>query len=130
MLQKKFVLFCLFGLLFLWANPLPAEVISIEQKDLYAVQVLLPKEQKLSLPYILTDFGPGNIHFLERVDIVLDQEGRIGGLNLVYTTADGFRRHVFLRDILGWSFCEIKPGSKGKRVTIRVITSQDLDELK
>ncbi len=114
--------------LFFFCPRLPAEVLSVEQKDLYAVYLLCP-EPHPSLPAIITNFGPGNINLLERLDIVLDQEGRVAGIGVVYTTADGFRRHVFCRDIKGWVFQEIRPGSKGKRITIRVITTQELNQV-
>jgi len=115
--------------LFLWPTVLPAAVISIEQRELYAVYFFSPEFSSTSLPYVLTKFGPGNINFLERIDIVLDQEGRVAGVELVYTPPDGLRRHVFLRNVSGWMFEEVRPGAKGKRVTIRLITSEDLNRL-
>ncbi len=114
--------------LFFFCPRLPAEVLSVEQKDLYAVYLIGPQETP-SLAQIITNFGPGNIHLLDRIDIVLDQEGRVAGLGVVYTTADGFKRHVFFPEIKGWVFQEIRPGAQGKRITIRVITTQELNRV-
>ncbi len=130
MRKIKGLIFGLFlAFLFLWPTVLPAAVISIEQRDLYAVYFLGPEFSGTSLPYVLTKFGPGNINLLERIDIVLDQEGRVAGIELVYTPPNGLRRHVFLRNVSGWVFEEVRPGAKGKRVTIRLITSEDLNRL-
>ncbi len=109
-----------------WAR---AEVLSVEEKELYAAYFFVNKAPPTTLGYIFTDFGPGNINFLERVDIVLDEESRLAGVLIVYTPTDGFRRHVFLPRPNGWMFQEVRPNAKGKRVLIRVVTTKELNRI-
>ncbi len=106
------------------------EVLYVEEKELYAAYFLVDKRPPTTLGYVFTDFGPGNINFLERVDIVLDKEGRVTGVLLVYTPPDGFRRQVFLPDPRGWVFQEVRPQAKGKKVLIRTVTSTELGKIR
>jgi len=59
----------------------------------------------------------------------LDEEGRLMGIILTYTPNDGFRRRVFLNKISGWMFQERREGSTGKKITIRVVTTEELNHL-
>ncbi len=118
------------GVLLLWPQVVSAEVLRTEEKELYAAYFFVENRPPTTLGYIFTNFGPGNINFLERVDIVLDNEGRLAGVLLVYTPADGFRRHVFLADCSGWMFEEKREGSIGKKVIIRVVTTHELNRLR
>ncbi len=120
----------IFAFFLLWPHVLPAEVLKVEEKELYAAYFFAEKRPPTTLGYIFTNFGPGNINFLERVDIVLDNEGRVAGVLLVYTPADGFRRHVFLADCSGWMFEEKREGSIGKKVIIRIVTTHELNRLR
>ncbi|AEH44129.1 hypothetical protein Thein_0244 [Thermodesulfatator indicus DSM 15286] len=119
----------LFLFFLFWASVAQAIVISQQEKELYAAYFFAPERPPTTLGYIFTNFGPGSINYLERVDIVLDRDGKVAGVFLVYTPTDGFRRHVFLKDITGWMFQEVRPNAKGKRVIIRVITSDELNRL-
>ncbi len=115
--------------LFLLSLPVKAEIISNQEKELYAAYFFVNQAPPTTLGYILTNFGPGNINFLERIDIVLDEERRVAGVLLVYTPPDGFRRHVFLPHPKGWMFQEVRPGAKGKKIFIRVVTTDELNKV-
>ncbi|OAG27638.1 hypothetical protein [Thermodesulfatator autotrophicus] len=119
----------MFLIFLLWASVCQAMVLSQQEKNLYAAYFFAPERPPTTLGYVFTNFGPGNINFLERVDIVLDRDGKVAGVLLVYTPTDGFKRHVFLRDITGWMFQEVRPNARGKRVLIRIITSDELNRL-
>lgn len=125
-----------FGILFL----LIAIVLTLDIKKTQA-QVLSQRYQKLygahfwlnekNLPtqskYVMTDFGPGNIRFLERIDIVVDNYLTINGIRVVYTTADGIRREVYLNHVKGWVLeSPPTPQALFKKVLIRIITSDEL----
>ncbi len=127
--MKQVIVGFLLGIL-LFASPLRAEVLSVEEKELYAAYFFVDKRPPTTLGYIFTDFGPGNINFLERVDIVLDEEGRVAGILIVYTPTDGFRRHVFLPHPYGWVFQEVRPNARGKKILIRTVTSSELGKIR
>ncbi len=110
-------------------HPSEAKVLSTFQKELYAVYIFAEERPPTTLGFVFTNFGPGNIKFLERLDIVLDKEGRVAGILVVYTPSDGFRRHVFFSKVSGWMLQEKRENSLGKVVTIRVITSDELNQI-
>ncbi|MBX6423533.1 hypothetical protein [Thermosulfurimonas sp. F29] len=110
--------------------PARSEVLSTTEKEVYAVYLVpAPRAFPTELGYVITSFGPGNINFLERVDVVVDREGRLQGIQLVYTPPDGFRRHVFLAGKRSLIVQEARPGSLKKKVLFRVITSDELNRL-
>ncbi len=128
--MRRFLgLLILLGLLAI-AAPAGAEVISTVEKEVYAVYIVpAPKAFPTELGYVITSFGPGNINFLERIDLVVDREGRVQGLQVVYTPPDGFRRHVFLAGKRSLVVQEARPGSLKKRILFRVITTEELNRL-
>ncbi len=100
------------------------------EKEVYAVYLVpAPKTFPTELGYVVTNFGPGNINFLERVDVVVDREGRIQGFRLVYTPPDGFRRQVFLAGNRSLIIQEARPGSLKKKILFRVITTEEIGRL-
>jgi len=105
-----------------------ARVLSQVYQKLYGAHFWLSER---SLPtqskYVMTEFGPGNIRFLERIDIVVDDYMTINGIRVVYTSADRIRREVYLNHIKGWVL-ESPPSPRAlfKRVLIRVITVDEL----
>ncbi len=104
-------------------------VLSQEEKVLYAAYFFAPNRPPTTLGYVYTDFGPGNINFLERIDIVLDRDGRVQGVSLIYTPTDGFRRHVFLKDITSFLLQETRPNVPGKKVLIRTVTTDEIAKI-
>ncbi len=79
--------------------------------------------------YVMTDFGPGNIKFLERIDIVVDKDQTVNGILIVYKTPDGIQRKVFLRNVQGWTFeFPPSPNAVSKDVLIRVVNPEMLIE--
>ncbi|NPA49570.1 MAG: hypothetical protein GXO20_06265 [Thermodesulfobacteria bacterium] len=130
MKRFAFVLVLVAIVWFTFAKALRAEVLSTEEKELYAAYFFVEKKPPTTLGYIFTDFGPGNINFLERIDIVLDKEGRVTGVLIVYTPTDGFRRQVFLPRPHGWVFQEVRPNAKGKKIVIRTVTSSELGKIR
>ncbi|MCD6320561.1 MAG: hypothetical protein J7M03_07785, partial [Candidatus Desulfofervidaceae bacterium] len=105
-----------------------AHVIAQTYQKLYGAHFWLSKE---NLPteseYVMTDFGPGNIRFLERIDIVVDRYMTVNGIRVVYTSADGIRREVYLNRVRGWVL-EFPPNPQAlfKKVLIRIIPSDEL----
>ena len=128
-MKRLFLLTIFLGILFFGA-PARAAVLSTHSKEVYAVYIVpAPKAFPTELGYVITNFGPGNINFLERVDVVVDKEGRVQGLQLVYTPPDGFKRYVFLAGKRSLVVQEARPGSLKKRVLFRVITTEELNQL-
>ena len=128
-MRQKVGLFVLLGLLLI-AAPAGAEVLHAEEKEVYAVYIVpAPKAFPTELGYVITSFGPGNINFLERIDLLVDREGRVQGLQVVYTPPDGFRRHVFLAGNRSLIIQEARPESLKKRILLRVITTEELNRL-
>ncbi|WP_297058335.1 hypothetical protein [Thermosulfurimonas sp.] len=128
-MKRVLLLIIVAGMLSLGA-PARAAVLSTRAKEVYAVYIVpAPKAFPTELGYVITNFGPGNINFLERVDVVVDKEGRVQGIQLVYTPPDGFKRHVFLAGRRTLIVQEARPGSLKKRVLFRVITTEELSQL-
>ncbi|RUM89887.1 MAG: hypothetical protein DSZ24_00155 [Thermodesulfatator sp.] len=122
---------CFLLLIFLLlSGPAEAKVLRQVEKEVYAVYIIpAPVGFPTELGYVMTNFGPGNVNFLERVDLVVDREGRVQGIQVVYTPPDGFRRHVFLRGPRSLVIEEPQPGSHKKRIFLRVITTEELNQL-
>lgn len=117
----KYVLWALivfFGLSSGWAEVLVSKRVKVSEVKVYGVE---PSDAQ-----VVTSFGPGNIKSLEGMDVVVDQEGRILGVCLVYRLADGFLRRAFLEGAKGWLLKEPKEGSLQKEVTLRVVTVEEL----
>lgn len=74
---------------------------------------------------VVTHFGPGNIRFLEGMDVVVDREGEVQGVCLVYRLGDDFLRRACLNGVKGWLIREPRRGSLMKEVTLRVVTVED-----
>jgi len=128
--MKKFLYGSLLLVFLILAGPSRAEVLHTVEKEVYAVYIVpAPRGFPTELGYVMTNFGPGNINFLERVDVVVDREGRVQGLQVVYTPPDGFRRHVFLSGPRSLVVEEARPGSLKKRILFRVITTDELNRL-
>lgn len=104
------------------------EVLSSMRLKVNEVVFFIPKGES-TYPGLISQFGPGNLRFLERVDIVLDKEGAVEGVMVVYTPADGFRRRVFLRGVEGWMMKEARGGQFGWDVLIRVVTTDEIGSL-
>ncbi|GEM_PF-1299290 len=104
------------------------EVISSTRLKVTEVVFFMPKLET-SYPGLISQFGPANLRFLERVDIVVDKEGAVEGLMVVYTPSDGFRRRVFLKGIEGWMIKEARGGQFGWDVLIRVVTTDEIGSL-
>jgi len=115
--------------LIFWPALSSAKVLRSYQKELYAAYIFAEERPPTTLGFVFTNFGPGNIKFLERIDIVLDDEGKVAGVLVVYTPSDGFRRHVFFSKVSGWMFQEKRKNSVGKVVKIRVVTSDELNQV-
>ncbi|MCD6213753.1 MAG: hypothetical protein J7J46_02095 [Candidatus Desulfofervidus sp.] len=119
----------LFVLLFLFGSlTVEAKVVNQHYQKLYGAHFWIPKfavsEQS---KYVMTDFGPGNIRFLERIDIVIDNEMRVNGIRIFYTTGDGIKRQVYLHQIKGWILeSPPSPKSVSKKVLIQTITTDEL----
>ena len=121
----RVVLFKLLLISFVVLSVAEAEVKSVTRVKLSEVQIFLQQQP----PYVMTSFSSGNIKFLDTVDIVLDRQGQVVGVRLVYTPGDGFRRDVFLRGVKGWLFKRAKLGALYKEVKVRVVTSDELNNL-
>lgn len=104
------------------------EVISSVRLKVSEVVFFMPKGEG-TYPGLISQFGPGNLRFLERVDIVLNKEDAVEGVMVVYTPADGFRRRVFLRGVEGWMIKEARGGQFGWEVVIRVVTADEIGSL-
>ncbi len=102
-------------------------VLSAKTVRVAELHVFLRQLPPTAPKYVMTDFTPGNIKFLQRMDIVLDGDGEVEGVVLVYTPGDGFRRSVFLKGVKGWSFKSPNLGSLYKDIMIRVITADELN---
>jgi len=128
--MKKFLFTMALVVLLVSFSPVKAEVLRVIEREVYAVYIVpSPGSFPTELGYVTTNFGPGNINFLERVDLVVDREGRIQGIQLVYTPPDGFRRHVFLAGNRNLVVKEARETSLRKRVIFRVITTEELNRL-
>ncbi len=106
-----------------------AEVLSQEYCKLYGAHFwgINTRGFPTSSKYIMTDFGPGNIRLLERIDIVLDDFSRIDGIQIVYKTPDGIKRQVFLHHVKGWVLEKTpSPNAVSKEVLIRIVTPESL----
>jgi len=106
-----------------------AEVKSVAKVKLSEVQIFLQQRWPTQPQYVMTSFSSGNIKFLDVVDIVLDRQGQVVGVRLVYTPGDGFQRDVFLRGVRGWLFKRPTLGSLYKEVKVRVVTTDELNNL-
>lgn len=96
-------------------------------REVNAVYVVpAPKAFPTELGYVITNFGPGNLKFLEEVDVVVDKEGRVQGIQIIYTPPDGYRRQVYLAGNRTLIVKEARPGSLKKRVLFKVVTSEEL----
>ncbi|HIE32805.1 MAG TPA: hypothetical protein EYP81_01980 [Thermodesulfobacteriaceae bacterium] len=128
-MRKYLPVMALLGLL-IFFSPVKAEVLSVEEKEIYALYIVPASETfPTELGYIITNFGPGNIKFLDRIDIIVDREGRVQGLKIVYTPPDGFKRHVFLAGNRSLVVQEARPGSLKKKILFRVVTSDEINKL-
>ncbi len=103
-------------------------VISRIKVDLYSVYFYTKyKLSPTSIDYVITNFGPGNIRFLKSVDIVLDNEGRVAGVQFIYQLPDGFKRKTFLTNIIGWTFKKAKRRGISKKIVLRLVTTEELN---
>ena len=106
----------------------PAKVINRRVARLYSAYFYVDRASSpTNIEYFMKDFGPGNIKFLKQIDIVVDDEGRLVGVQLIYTLPDGFRRKTFFRNVRGWTFKLAKRRGISKKVLIRVVTSDELN---
>jgi hypothetical protein len=125
-MKKALVLFFMFFLFLGFA--VEAKVLNQSYQKVYGAHFWLSKwpvsEQS---KYIMTDFGPGNISFLERIDIVVDSSMEVNGICIVYTTGDGIKRQIYFNRAYGW-ILEAPPTPKAifKEVLIRTITPDEL----
>ena len=124
MVKRVILLFALLLLPFICE----AKVLSSRVIRLYSAYFFVTHPpQPTDLQYYMVNFGPGNIKFLKQVDIVLDNEGRVQGVQLIYTLPDGFRRKTFLRGVSGWTFKRARKNSISNSVLIRVVTTDELN---
>lgn len=112
-----------------FSNRCEGDVISSVRLKVSELVFFMPKGES-PYPGLISQFGPGNLRFLERVDIVLDKGGAVEGVMVVYTPTDGFRRRVFLRGVEGWMLKEARGGQFGWEVLIRVVTTDEIGCLK
>jgi len=82
-----------------------AEVKSVAKVKLSEVQIFLQQRWPTQPQYVMTSFSS------------------------VYTPGDGFRRDVFLRGVRGWLFKRPNLGSLYKEVKVRVVTTDELNNL-
>lgn len=126
-MRVKPLILGLIASLFLF-SPCPAKVISRIRVNLYSVYFYMEKQlPPTSADYVMTNFGPGNIKFLETVDIVLDKEGRVAGVQFIYKLPDGYRRKTFLSNVMGWTFKRAKRRGTSKIITLRLVTTDELN---
>ncbi len=126
MLKKGLVLrkaLFVFLALLLSAVPVCAEVLSSQRVQVCEVRIYLSQPELY--PQVVTHFGPGNMRFLERLDMVVNKQGEIIGICLLYRLGDGFWRTTFLRKVRGWMIRYPRDGSLSKEVTIRVVTLEE-----
>lgn len=108
------------------AVTIEAKVLSMTKIKVSEAHFFFRKGIPTQPQYVITDFGPSNINFLEAVDVVIDHEGAVEGVQLIYTPRDGFRREVFLCGIGGWMFKRPKGQVIQREITVRVITIEEL----
>jgi len=113
----------LFVILFLSTCPPGFSEVLFEQKIKVSEFRIFSKE---NYPQVLLSFVPGNIHFLDEIELVVDNERRVIGVNLYYRLGDGFRRKVFIQDFNGWMIKYPKDGFLFKEITVRVLTPDEL----
>ncbi len=105
-----------------------ARVISKIRVDLYSVYFYMERQlPPTSADYVMTNFGPGNIKFLEMIDIVLDKDGKVAGVQFIYKLPDGYKRKTFLSNIMGWTFKKAKRRGISKKITLRLVTTDELN---
>jgi hypothetical protein len=126
--MKKWVFLLLIFFFVSISTMAKGEVLSIVQKKIYGAHFFFNQKLPTETDFILTEFGPGNIRFLKCVDIAVDKEYKIQGVQITYTTADGIKRKAFLRNLKGWMFESPRPGAVFKIITIRVITADELNK--
>ncbi len=103
-----------------------AEVIKSKRIRVAEVHILFPSGSPTEAPFVMTDFGPSNINFLEAVDIVVDKRGDLQGVRLIYTPGDGFRRDVYLHQVQGWILRQPRGRAISKEITVRIVTVDEL----
>jgi len=103
-----------------------AEVIKSRRIRVAEVHLLFPDGSPTEAPFVMTDFGPSNINFLEAVDIVVDKRGDLQGVRLIYTPGDGFRRDVYLHQVQGWILRQPRGRAISKEITVRIVTVDEL----
>jgi len=119
--MKRFILFC--TILFSSVSPPGFAEVLLEQKiKISEVQIFSTE----NYPQVLLSFAPGNIHFLDGIDLVVDTEKKVIGVNLHYRLGDGFRRSAFVQGFKGWMIKYPKDGTLFKEITVRVLTPDEL----
>lgn len=119
--MKRFIFLC--TILFSSVCPPGFAEVLLEQKIKVSEVQIFSTE---SSPQVLLSFAPGNLHFLDGVDLIVDKEKRVVGVNLYYRLGDGFLRSAFVPGFKGWMIKYPKDGAFYKEIRLRVITPDEL----
>ena len=119
--MKRFIL--LFAILFSCVCPRTFSEVLFQQKIKVSEVQIFSTE---NYPQVLLLFASGNIHFLDGIDLVVDNEKKVIGVNLHYRLGDGFRRSAFIQGFKGWMIKYPKDGTLFKEITVRVLTPDEL----
>ncbi len=125
----KRIIFLTVIMVWLMASSVQATILSVKKQKVYGAHFFLGhKLLPTQISYIMTDFGPGNIKFLEAIDIVVDLYHQFQGISITYTPPDGYRRQIYLYRPRGWVLEAPTPKAVFKEITIRVITPDELNK--